>query len=327
MKKLLRALLIPLALAVGLPARAQEKVDGYPSRPVTIIYPGKAGSSGETILRAVSDELARRIGQPIIIKAVEGAAGTLGVLEVVRAKPDGYTLIFGDTASHFSINSLRRNKRFDYVDDLAPITKVTTAPAFFVVGPNSEFETLGDLIAAVRSKDGKTFYADSGVGSLYNLMLAKLIRETGIADKVTPVQYKGSPERVLALQRGDVTFSFNQGVQHINAGTVKALAVASETRYAGLPDIPTVNEALGITGFNADAVWWSLLAPKATPEPIIRFLNREVNEVLRDPALGQRFAKIGYRLEGGTPEELDRFIRDGTAEWGAVARSENIVLE
>lgn len=321
------ALLLPLALGLATQAQAQETAGDYPSRAITIVYPGKAGSSGETILRAVSDELAKRLGQAIVVKAVEGAAGTIGVLEVVRSKPDGYTLIFGDTASHFSINSLRKNKRFDYVDDLAPISKVMTAPAFFVVGPESQFDRIEDLFQSIKTNDGKTFYADSGIGSLYNLMQTKLIRATGIGEKVTAVQYKGSPERVLALQRGDVTFSLNQGVQHISAGTVKALAVASSTRFAGLPDLPTVDEALGTQGFNADTVWWSLLAPKNTPDPIIALLNRELNEVLKNPALGERFSTIGYRFEGGTPEELDKFIRDGIAEWGAFARSENIVLE
>lgn len=326
MTKLLPALLVPLALAFGVSARADDKAGTYPSQPITIVYPGKAGSSAETILRAVSEELAKRLGQPILVKPVEGAAGSIGVLEVVRSKPDGYTLVFGDTASHFSINSLRKNKRFDYVDDLAPITKVTTAPAFFIAGPDGTLD-IKTLFETIKSKEGKTFYGANGVGSLYHLMLLKLLKETGVAGKVTQVQFKGSPETVLAVQRGDVSFALNQGVQNVSAGRVKALAVASSTRYQGLPDVPTVDEALGTKGFNADAVWWSLLAPKKTPAPIVARLNKEVNEVLKDPALQERFGKIGYRFEGGTPEELDKFIRDGIEEWGAVARSENIVLE
>jgi tripartite-type tricarboxylate transporter receptor subunit TctC len=301
--------------ALALPAQAQQ----YPARSVTVYVPFAAGGGSDLLARLVAQKLEERLGKPFIIENRPGASTTLAAMQVVRAAPDGYTLMQG-TSSTMAIN-VTMNKKLPYepLKDLVPVALLSSSPFFLVVAANSPLKTVADVIAAAKAKPNGLNYGSGGPGSMHHLSTELLQSLAGI--QMTHVPYKGTPPAMNDLIAGQIQLLFGDTTStlpFIQQGTVRGIAVTTAKRSPAAPDIPTVAET--VPGFEA-ASWQMLLAPGATPPAIVNLLNREVHAIFSDPAVIQELERrgIGPALTG-TPDEVSAFVKKEIVRWGDVVR-------
>ena len=319
------AILVPAlaaSLAAALPAQAQP----YPSRPIRFIVPYTPGGLGDSFARAVGDDLAKRMGQPVVIDNRPGASQAIGAEATAKASPDGHTIFMG-TQSGLVINTLARKKLpYDPVRDLAPVTMLFTTPLYLVVHPSVPAHSVKELIALARAKPGKLTFASIGNGSSQHLA-GELLRTRAKVD-IVHVPYKGSSPAISDLLGGQVDMMFEGGVSslpHVKSGKLRALATTGRKRAEAMPELPTMAES-GVTDFEF-TVWFALIAPAGTPRPIIERLNREVGEVLRTRELKEKFAAAGIDIAPSTPEELGERIRADLPYYARVMREAGIQPE
>jgi tripartite-type tricarboxylate transporter receptor subunit TctC len=301
--------------ALALPAQAQQ----YPARSVTVYVPFSAGGGSDLLARLVAQKLEERLGKPFIIENRPGASTTLAAMQVVRAAPDGYTLMQG-TSSTMAIN-VTMNKKLPYepLKDLVPVALLSSSPFFLVVAANSPLKTVADVIAAAKAKPNGLNYGSGGPGSMHHLSTELLQSLAGI--QMTHVPYKGTPPAMNDLIAGQIQLLFGDTTStlpFIQQGTVRGIAVTTAKRSPAAPDIPTVAET--VPGFEA-ASWQMLLAPGTTPPAIVNLLNREVHAIFSDPAVIQELERrgIGPALTG-TPDEVSAFVKKEIVRWGDVVR-------
>ena len=293
--------------------------DTYPSRPVRLIVGFPAGYATDIVARLVAQSLSERVGQQVFVENHPGAATNIAVEEVVKAVPDGYTLL-AMTVTNAVNATLYKNLRFDIAHDIAPIAATFRSPNVLVVTPSLPAKTLPEFIAYAKANPGKINYASAGYGSAPNVN-AELFKMMAGVDLVH-VPYSGS--FVPDLLSGQVQCAFPPiplAIANIRAGKLRALAVTSATRSDALPDVPAVADF--VPGFEA-SIWHGIGAPKNTPPAIINKLNREINAVLADLKIKERFADIGGIPLGGAPADLHALITDEIAKWGKVIRVANI---
>jgi tripartite-type tricarboxylate transporter receptor subunit TctC len=293
--------------------------DTYPSRPVRLIVGFPAGYATDIVARLVAQSLSERLGQQVFVENHPGAATNIAVEEVVKAVPDGYMLL-AMTVTNAVNATLYKNLRFDIVHDIAPIAATFRSPNVLVVTPSLPAKTLPEFIAYAKANPGKINYASAGYGSAPNVN-AELFKMMAGVDLVH-VPYSGS--FVADLLSGQVQCAFPPiplAIANIRAGKLRALAVTSATRSDALPDVPAVAEF--VPGFEA-SIWHGIGAPKNTSPAIVNKLNREINAVLADPKIKERFADIGGIPLGGAPADLHALITDEIAKWGKVIRVANI---
>jgi tripartite-type tricarboxylate transporter receptor subunit TctC len=282
--------------------------DTYPSRPVRLIVGFPAGYATDIVARLIAQSLSERLGLQVFVENHPGAATNIAVEEVVKAVPDGYTLL-AMTVTNAVNATLYKNLHFDIVHDIAPIAATFRSPNVLVVTPSLPAKTLPEFIAYAKANPGKINYASAGYGSAPNVN-AELFKMMAGVDLVH-VPYSGSfafPPVPLAIA-------------NIRAAKLRALAVASATRSDALPDVPAVGEF--VPGFEA-SIWHGIGAPRKTPAAIVNKLNREINAVLADPKIKERFADIGGIPLGGSPAALHALITDEIAKWGKVIQVANI---
>ncbi|CAN7668685.1 tripartite tricarboxylate transporter substrate binding protein [Pseudorhodoferax sp. LjRoot39] len=307
-----------LALAGALPpAQAAD----YPDKPVRIIVPYAPGGGADTAARAIGQRLTEVFGQSFIVENKAGASTQTGTLAVVRAAPDGYTLLLG--TANLATNAVLFDKLpYDAQRDLAPISLITKAPVYVVVHAESPLKDLKGLIAQTRStKDGLS-YGTAGNGSIPHLA-GELFRANTDA-RLLHVPYKGSSEAVAALVGKQIDLSFDNlppTNSMIKAGKLRPLAVAAARRSALLPDVPTTGE-LGVP-MEASS-WWGLLAPAGTPPAILARLNKAMVEALATPQMREHLARLGIEPESCSPAEFTALIKAETEKWGRVAKSANV---
>jgi tripartite-type tricarboxylate transporter receptor subunit TctC len=312
-----RALAASLAAVLPLTriATAQET---WPARPVRVIVPFAAGGSTDILSRLVSQHLAERLGQQIVIENKPGGATNIAAEYVVKSRPDGYTLLFG-AAAMATNPSLLPSMPYDLFRDLAPITVVGRTPLVLVVHPGVPARNVDELLALARSRPEGLNYATGGNGTIPHLA-SELLRSLAEV-RLAHVPYRGQATAMPDVLAGRVPMmleSIPPLLPVIRNGQLRALAVAEPERLAVLPDVPTLAES-GFPGFSA-AAWNALWAPAETPAAIIDRVNREANAVLREPAVQARFAELGARPVGGTPEEMERFLRAEVTQWAEVIR-------
>jgi tripartite-type tricarboxylate transporter receptor subunit TctC len=293
--------------------------DTYPSRPVRLIVGFPAGYATDIVARLVAQSLSERLGQQVFVENHPRAATNIAVEEVINAAPDGYTLL-AMTVTNAVNATLYNNLKFNIIHDIAPIIATFQSPNVLVVTLTLPAKTLPEFIAYAKANPGKINYASAGYGTAPNIN-AELFKMMAGVDLVH-VPYSGSflPD----LLSGQVQCAFPPiplAIASIRAGKLRALAVTSATRSDALPDVPAVAEF--VPGFEA-SIWHGIGAPKKTPIAIITTLNHQINAVLADPKVKERFADVGGAPLGGSPADFHKLITDEIAKWGKVIRVANI---
>ncbi len=310
------------SVALGLlctPAGAQ---DAYPSKPVLIINPWAAGGPAEAIIRPIADKLAQRLGQPFVIESRGGANGTIGAAAVVRAKPDGYTLLFSHVGPIAISPALPNKPPYDSVKDFAPITQIASGPTVLVVRSDFPARTLAELVAYAKKNPGKVSYGSVGPGSTTHLAGNNLAHLGGV--DMVHIPYKGSAQINTDLLGGQITTAFVNvaGVMGlILDGKLRPLAVSTTRRAAILPNVPTVAETY--PGFEVNS-WYGLMAPAGTPPAIIAKLHDEVVQILKLPDIAKRMKDNGLEPEGTTPQAYAAKIKEDIARWAAAVKAADL---
>jgi tripartite-type tricarboxylate transporter receptor subunit TctC len=311
--------------AVALPAvSGLASAQAYPTRPVRIIHGFFAGGSADLFARLIGQWLSERLGQPFIIENRPGAGGNIATETVVRAAPDGYTLLLVTVSN--AINEVLFEKlNFNFIRDVAPIATVTRGIGVMVVNPSFPAKSVPELIAYAKANPGKMNMASGGNGGPQHIYGEYFKMMAGV--DVLHVPYRGGPAALTALIAGEVQMMIDNlsiAIEQIRAGRLRALAVTASTRSEVLPDVPTLAEF--VLGYEATA-WLGMGAPRNTPREIIEKLNKEINAALADPKLKARITDLGYTPFVSSSAEFGQFIVDETEKWGKVIRAANIRAE
>lgn len=315
------ALATALSFAAALPSRA----DNYPSKTVTVIVPFAAGGNTDAFARLVAEKLDQRLGQRFIIDNKPGAGGNIGLGELARAEPDGYTISMGTVSSNAINQTLYKQLPYDKAVGFAPISLIATLPNVLVVNPTIEAKSVPELIALLKTKPGEFSYASSGTGTSIHLAGELLATKAGVT--MTHVPYKGSSQAIMDVVGGHVDMMFDNiptAAQQVKAGKVRALAVTSLDKAALLADVPTM--ASYFPGFEATS-WHGLFAPAGTPPEIVEKLSTEVQAILHDPAMKAKIEGMGATPVGNKPGEFAAFITSETAKWAEVIQAANVPLQ
>jgi len=314
-----RPLLAAIALAAMLTAPASALAQGYPERPVRLMLAFSAGGTLDVLARLVANKLTGLWGQSVVVENRPGSAGLIGSTAAAAADPDGYTLHLG--AQSLAVNvTLQPAAKLDPVKDFEPIMLVATAQDLLIVGMQSPFKTVHELIEHAKANPGKLTYGTNNIGTSSHLSMTSFMNATGINVRMVP--YTQSSQMVADVIGGRVDMQFPTSGGHVGnvkAGKVRALAVSGPDRAKLLPDVPTLRE-LGIV-FEDESSWYALLAPRGTPKEIVEKINRDMETVLADPELRARTDTLGFRLIGGSPDRLREHMKSEVAKWAGVART------
>jgi len=310
------------ALAAPLPGHAQN----YPTGPIRLVIPYPPGGSSDVIARPLAPKLSERLGQHVVIDNRGGGGGNIAMEIAAKASPDGYTLVLALAAQLASNVSLYKNLPYDPVRDFAPICLLAAAPYLLEVHPSLPVNSVAEFIALAKAKPGQINYWSSGNGSAPHLSM-ELLKVMAHIDLVH-VPYKGGgpayPDFLAGRTQATFT-SYGSSVQHVRAGRLRALAVSSARRSKALPDLPTVAEA-GVPGYDS-GVWYALLAPRATPRPVVERLNREVVAVMKSADMNERLSALAVEVLASTPQELGAYIKSEIVKWADVVKRSGATID
>jgi tripartite-type tricarboxylate transporter receptor subunit TctC len=296
----------------------------YPTRPVRIIAATAPGGLPDILARLIGPWLSERLGQQFVIENRPGGGGNIGTEAVVRASPDGYTLLMAGTFN--AINATLYDKlNFNFIRDIAPVAGIMRVPEVMVINPSVPAKTVPEFIAYAKANPGKINLGSGGIGTPGHVD-GELFKMMAGVDLVH-VPYRGGGPVMTDLLGGQVQVLFGSTsltIEQIRAGKLRPLAVTTSTRWEGLPDLPTVSEFL--PGYEASA-WSGVGAPRNTPAKIIDTLNKEINAALANPKMKARIADLGGTVLTGSPTDFGKFIADDTEKRGKVIRAANIKAE
>jgi tripartite-type tricarboxylate transporter receptor subunit TctC len=308
--------------AALLPVSRFAWAQAYPSRPVRIVVPFPAGQATDTVARLMGQSLSERLGQPFVIENRTGAGGNIATESVVRAAPDGYSLLLVSLANATNA-TLYKKLNFDFIRDIAPVASFGGTPYVMVVNSSVPARSVPEFIAYAKANSGKINMGSSGSGSVSHLLGERLKMMTGI--NLVHVPYRGGYVSDLISGQIQVVFgTISTNIQYIRGEMLRALAVTTTTRSDVLPDIPTLAEF--VPGYEGSA-WYGVGAPKDTPAEVIDKLNKEINAVATDPTIKARLADLGVDPMSMTAAAFGKFIADETEKWGNVIQSLNIKAE
>ncbi len=294
----------------------------YPDRPIKAVVPFAAGSATDQIGRAFAQKMQETLGQPIVIDNKPGVNGMLGADAVAKAAPDGYTILIGTNSTNAALKSLMKQLPYDQDKAFAPVAYMGSVPLIIAVHPDVPAKTLKDLVALAKAKPGSINFASASTSQLVSTeMFAGM---AGI--ELNNVPYKSGPAAMTDLLGGVVhMFSADFAVMlpQVKAGKVRGLAVTSTKRSPAVPDIPTVNEALGIKDYELIA-YFAMFAPAGTPADVIAKLNKAANAAANSKEVQEKFAGIGFAVEPGTPDDLARRSVTETAKWAKAIKDAKI---
>ena len=305
-----------LATSFGLATRAHAKSD-WPSKPIRIVVPVSPGGSLDTLARTLAKELQPRLQQPVLVDNVPGAGSNIAFGQVAKAQPDGYTLLLG---WHSLIINPSLYASVPYtLQQFSPITLAITSPQVLLVGSKLPVNHLKEFIDAARKAEGKLTLANAGSGSPGHLAGTLLETHTGV--KFTNVPYRGGAPAVADLLAGHVDaliVTLPAALQHVRSGKLKALGVTSARRATGAADIPTLAEA-GLTGYELNS-WQGFFTPAGTPDDVVKRLNKEFVDVLRDRGIRDQLVGQGFEIVASSPEELSRELATLTPRWAKLVQ-------
>ncbi|TFY97794.1 Bug family tripartite tricarboxylate transporter substrate binding protein [Ramlibacter rhizophilus] len=294
----------------------------YPAKPVRAVVPFAAGSATDQIGRAFAQKMSETLGQPIIIENKPGVNGMLGASEVAKAAPDGYTILIGTNSTNAALKSLMKQLPYDQDTAFAPVAYMGSVPLIMSVNNDVPAKTLKELVDLAKSKPGHVTFASASTSQLVSTEMMNSM--AGI--KMTNVPYKSGPAAMTDLIGGQVMmFSADFAVMlpQVKAGKVRGLAVTSSKRSPAVPELPTVNEALGLKDYELIA-YFAVFAPAGTPPEIVNKLNQAVNAAAQNKDIQEKFAAIGFAVEPGTPQALAERSKRETAKWAKAIKEAGI---
>ncbi len=318
-----RAALLALAACTIAPHAALAQP--YPSRAITIVIGYTPGAVSDLTARTIADGLTTAWGQPVIVDNRPGSGGNIGAALVARAEPDGYTLMIGTDAQMASNVHLYKHAGFDPVKDFAPVAYAGANIICLAVNAALPIRTVADVIEYAKQNPGKLNYGSSGTGSPHHLAGELLRKKTGI--DIAHIPYKGGGAAVNDLIGGHIGMAFlslSAAVPHIDSGKIRIVAMVEKTRYAAMPDIPTVGET--VPGFEMSS-WIGVFAPAGTPAAIVAQLNAAIAKILTAEAVKAKLAKLGLVVAAGSPEELAEVVKEGLRVRGELVKAAGIQAE
>ena len=321
MKQLIHAALISLLIVVAPPTAAQS----YPAKPIRIIAPFPPGGSVDTVARLLAVELAKPLGQQVVVDNRSGASGNIGSEVTKNAPPDGYTLML-NTLPFVTNQFLYSRMPYDALADFAPLSLISSSPSLLTVHPSLPPRSVRDLLALARAHPGKLNYASAGVATNPHIA-GELFNYLGKVNLVA-IQFKGGGPALVATMSGEteITFSnISETAPLVLSKRLRALGVTSLKRAPIVPDVPTIAEA-GLPGYEF-ITWHAFVAPKATPPSVIAVLSDKIRTTLRAPEQVQRFADRGLDLVAGTPDELGAHLKSEVQKWGKVIKERGMRAE
>ena len=298
----------------------------YPTRPIRIIIPFPPGGGVDIVARTVAERMSARLNQPVVVDNRPGAGTTLGTELGAKATPDGYTLLIAPVAGAAIVQAYYPKLNYDLRRDFAPITKIGFGTVVFVVPPSLGVSSVKEVVVLAKTKPGQLTFASSGTGALIHLTGELFKQMAGI--NIVHVPYKGTSQLLPDLLDGRVSMTLDSmpaHLPHIKTGKLRALAVASRSRSAQLPDVPTMIE-LGYPGFVSHTDY-ALYGPARTPAEVVALLNRETNALLQIADVRAKLAPLGIEVSGSTPDALRAELNDELAKWAKVIRDANIKPE
>ncbi|MBC5781405.1 tripartite tricarboxylate transporter substrate binding protein [Ramlibacter sp. USB13] len=307
-----RAAIAALALLASA-AQAQP----WPSKPIRLVVPFPAGGGTDLITREVAQKVTGS-GYTFVVDNKPGSGGNLGVDAAAKSAPDGYTLVMGQT-SNLAINPTLYSKLpYDPLKDLTPISLVASSPLVIVTGADSPYKTMADVIKAAKEKPGSINFATSGNGTVAHLAAESFQKVAGV--KLVHIPYKGAAQGATDVISGQVQLyvsSIPTLLGHIKSGKMRPLAVTALKRADDLPQVPAIAETY--KGFEA-VTWFGIVGPANLPKDVVAKLNADINKALKDPELVKKLGDQGADVEGSTPEQFAKLIRDDMTRWGKIVK-------
>ena len=311
------------ALLLPMVAGAQ---DAWPSKPITFVVPYPPGGPTDLMARLIAVPLSQKLNVPVIVDTRAGASGNIGTGQVVKAKPDGYTILLAASGNLSANQYLYKKLGFDPVKDLAPIIQISKFPLVLEVSEKSPLKTFQEYVKFAKNPDNRATFGSASNGSPQHLG-AELFKTTAKVD-ITHVPYKGAGPALIDLIGGQITSMFDilgSSISHIKSGKLRPLAVTTKERSALLPDVPSIAE-MGYPDFEYYA-WHGISTTAGTPKPVITRLNTELRSIFRDPAFKEKWLEIGSEVVAGTPEQFDSVIKAEARKMGALIKALDIQLD
>src|SRR5262245_51431492 len=316
---LIRAARLALLFLAALSAAAFAQ--GYPQKTIRFVVPFPPGGATDALARILGEKMSEAWKQPVLIDNRAGAGGNIAAELVAKSPPDGYTIIVVGM-NHAANLALYSKLAYHPVRDFAPVTQAVAMNMFLVVHPSLPVRSVRELVALAQAQPGALYYGSGGSGSTPHMAM-ELFKSLAKVNLVH-VPYKGT-QSVIGIMRGETAMLFENLISvgaHVHSGKLRALAVGATKRSGAMPELPTVVEA-GVPGYEM-AAWFGVLAPAATPKPVVAALHREMANTMKQPDIRERFAKLGTEPVGNTPEEFDAFIKAEIAKWGKVVKEAGI---
>jgi tripartite-type tricarboxylate transporter receptor subunit TctC len=312
--------LLGIALFFPLLAVAQTAGQVYPSKPIRLVVPFTPAGAVDIASRATAHELTRILGQPITVENKPGAGGNLGILDVARSAPDGYSMVMSTSGIQAINPALYAKMPLDPNKDLAPVAPLVSLNNVLVVHPSVPARSVKEVIALAKKDPGKWTYASSGNGTSIHMSGAMFTQLTGT--DILHIPYKGSAPAVTDLLAGQTNMMFDNipsSLPHIKSGKLIALATTGAKRDPALPDLPTIAES-GVPGYES-GVWFGLMVPAATPKSIIARLNAAAVEAAKSPEFIKRMTDLGYNIIPGSPEDMARMLDVELKRWAPIVKA------
>lgn len=321
------ALLVAAGLAFSTTA-AQAEGD-WPTKPITLIMTFPAGSGVDVVGRSIQEPLGKLLGQPVIIDYKVGAAGNIASEFVARAKPDGYTLVFGTAATHGSNAALYKKLPFDVENDFVPVAPVLDVSNVLMVNPDVvQAKTLKEFVELIKANPGKYNYASTGNGTGTHMAFAEFNARLGL--NMVHVPYKGGPEALTSVVRGETCCIMNQvqtALPQYKAGKVRLLGVTTAKPVAAIPEVPTIASSgvAGTQGFDS-SIWFGVFAPHGTDAAIVAKLNSAIATVVQQTEVRAKFEAMGNSIRVESPAQFKKTVRDNRVKWAEVVKAAGIEL-